>query len=202
LLEPVMPIRRPRFARGFTLVELLVVVAVAVILLAIGIPSFRTFIVEQRLQSLTAQVATDLQFARAEAAARNLPVYISYRQSTGNQTCYAIYTSTVGYHCNCTFGALAACPLASQTLIKIVSVPWNESVRLRAPVLNMAFDNVTGGTVWGTTDFTDPNPSDWNIEASVIDDTTRTLRVNVSPGGRTSICNVGSKSVGGFPACA
>lgn len=198
-----MDLHRLRFGRGFTLVELLVVVAVSVVLLAISIPSFRNLIVEQRLQSVTAQVATDLQFARAEAAARNMPVYVSYRLATGHQTCYAIYTSaTAGAFCNCVFGVSGACPLASQTLIKIGSVRWDGAVRLTAPVLNMAFDNVTGGIVWGTSDFASLSPVDWNIETSVIGDTTRRLRVHVSPGGRTSICNVGSKAVGGYPPCA
>lgn len=198
-----MPRRSWRLANGLTLIELMVVLSVAGVLLAIGVPSFRNLIIEQRLQSLTTQVATDLQLARSEASARNTPVYVSYRLSTGNQTCYAIYTSTTaGAFCNCTFGVAGACPLPAQTLIKINSVPWDGSVRLIAPVLNMAFDSVTGGIVWGTSDFAALNPAGWNIETSVIGDSTRRLRINVSPGGRTSICNVGTRIVGGYPACA
>ena len=56
--------------RGFTLVELLIVVAVVAIILVVAAPSFRDMILMQRLRSITAQLVTDLQFARNEAVSR------------------------------------------------------------------------------------------------------------------------------------
>ena len=201
-----MRVRGQTIGKGFTLVELLVVVAVAVVLLAISIPSFRTFIVEQRLQSVTAQVVTDLQFARAEATARNRKIYVSYQFNAG-ESCYAIFSTTIeGMYCGCTGGVSGACFLpAQQTLIRIHSVPKSASVELHVGnsfLPDMAFDNVTGGIVWGTSDFTSPTPTTWSIDARVVNDATRWLRVQVSPAGRTSICNVGSRAVGGYPACS
>lgn len=190
----------PQF--GFTLIELMVVVALIAVILTLGVPSFRDWIVNQRLKSVNAQLVTDLQFARSEAAARNMPVYVSYRLSTDNQTCYTIYTtSTSGLFCNCTLGATLACPNAAQTELKTVTLPWDSSVRFAASVTNVAFDNVTGGLVYGTTDFASPNPTAWLINTRVTYDSNRNLQTVVSPAGRPTVCSSGSKAISGYPAC-
>jgi type IV fimbrial biogenesis protein FimT len=55
---------------GFTLVELLVALAVAAILLAVGVPSFRTTILSNRLTSATNDMVGTLAQARSEAIKR------------------------------------------------------------------------------------------------------------------------------------
>lgn len=62
--------------RGFTVLELLVAISVAVILLTIGIPSFMQIIAENRRVSYTADVFNTLNFARSEAISRNLSVIV------------------------------------------------------------------------------------------------------------------------------
>ncbi|WP_231759544.1 GspH/FimT family pseudopilin [Microbulbifer elongatus] len=52
---------------GFTLVELMVVIAVLGIILAFAIPSFRSMIQDYRIVTTADQVNSVLQFARAEA---------------------------------------------------------------------------------------------------------------------------------------
>jgi len=56
-----------RPAAGFTLTELLVVVAIVTILLGIGVPSFRYITNSYRMSSEVNGLLGDLQFARAEA---------------------------------------------------------------------------------------------------------------------------------------
>lgn len=60
--------------RGFTLVELLVTMSVAVILLSIGAPPLARFIVSNRLSSHTLDLVGSLQLARAEAIRRGQAV--------------------------------------------------------------------------------------------------------------------------------
>lgn len=55
---------------GFTLVELMITIAVAAIVLSIAVPSFRNFVANARVTSNTNQLVGDLHFARSEAMKR------------------------------------------------------------------------------------------------------------------------------------
>lgn len=61
--------RLPR-TRAFTLVELLVVLAVSVVIFAIGIPSVRSFMLNNRRAATVNGLATALNLARSEALKR------------------------------------------------------------------------------------------------------------------------------------
>ncbi len=61
----------PRFVGGFTLVELMVTIAVLAILLAIAIPSFNGLLSAGRLTSTSNELVAALQMARAESIRRN-----------------------------------------------------------------------------------------------------------------------------------
>lgn len=63
-------------ARGFTLVELLVGLAVATILLTIAVPGYAFLINSSRLATVTNDLVTALQLARHEAIKRNLHVTV------------------------------------------------------------------------------------------------------------------------------
>ena len=64
----------PSRNRGFTIAELMIVVALMGILLAIGVPSFRQFILNQKIRALSESMLNGLQLARATAVQRNEPV--------------------------------------------------------------------------------------------------------------------------------
>ena len=65
-----------RRTRGFTLVELAVVVAVASILTTVAVPSFETFMTNQRLKRVSQTLLLDVLYARSEAIKLNTPVYM------------------------------------------------------------------------------------------------------------------------------
>ncbi|PPD50169.1 MAG: pilus assembly protein FimT [Methylobacter sp.] len=67
---------------GFTLVELMVTLAVASILVGIATPSFQTMISNSRLTSTTNDFIGALTFARSEAVKRGIPVTILHRDPT------------------------------------------------------------------------------------------------------------------------
>jgi len=57
-------------ARGFTLIELMVVLTVLGIMLGIAVPSFKNFIGSQRAKSAAYEMSTSLLYARSEAIKR------------------------------------------------------------------------------------------------------------------------------------
>lgn len=65
---------QPGLSRGFTLIELLVVVAILGVLLALGVPSFQTWIANTRIRTTAEALQNGLMLAKAEAIRRNAKV--------------------------------------------------------------------------------------------------------------------------------
>ena len=65
-----------RTQTGFTLVELMIALALAAVLLGIGVPAFTNFILNNRMIAVSNDLVTALQFARSEAVKRNNNVTI------------------------------------------------------------------------------------------------------------------------------
>jgi type IV fimbrial biogenesis protein FimT len=63
--------------RGFTLIELMVTMAVLVILITIGVPSFNDLVQNQRVKTAVSELHSSLIFARSEAIKRNAEVTIT-----------------------------------------------------------------------------------------------------------------------------
>ena len=66
---------------GITLVELLIVIAIAAILASLAGPSFSDFINRTRQSSVVSQLVSDLNRARSEAIKRNTPVLLCVRST-------------------------------------------------------------------------------------------------------------------------
>ncbi len=62
---------------GFTLVELMVTVTVAVILLSIGVPAMQDLIARQRVRAAAGELMTDLAYARADAISNGRRVAVA-----------------------------------------------------------------------------------------------------------------------------
>jgi type IV fimbrial biogenesis protein FimT len=83
--------------RGFTLVEVLVVIAIVGILAAIAMPSFTSTIRRYRADAIRDDLIVSLQMARSEAVRRGLPnaTPITITRIPSSTTCAAV-TTTVG----------------------------------------------------------------------------------------------------------
>lgn len=77
---------RPTAQRGFTAVELMVVVSIIAILTAMAAPSFRPLIERWRVRSATNALESTLYFARSEAYKRGGNIVISRNAVDGNCT--------------------------------------------------------------------------------------------------------------------
>lgn len=80
-----MPVHPYRRSHGFTMIELMVTVAVLGILLAVGVPSFNSFMVNSRTSALANDITSAVNLARSEAVKRATPVTVC--PSSNGTTC-------------------------------------------------------------------------------------------------------------------
>jgi type IV fimbrial biogenesis protein FimT len=86
-IPAVSPSTSRRLARAFTLVELIITIAVVAVLTAIALPSFREIGIRMNVTSTTNDVVGALNTARSEAVKRGLPVaVVSVISGGGNWT--------------------------------------------------------------------------------------------------------------------
>lgn len=76
-------IRNKENEHGFTLVELMVTLAVLAILATVAVPAMTSFFDRQRLIEATEDLYANLQLARSEAIARFIPTYLSFTDGNG-----------------------------------------------------------------------------------------------------------------------
>lgn len=85
--------------RGFTLIEMIVAVTVAVVLLSVAVPSFSSMIARGQLKSAAERLRADLVLARAEASRRNAPISLTFRLADDGSWCYGLNLDNA---CDCT----------------------------------------------------------------------------------------------------
>lgn len=77
---------------GFTLIELMIVIAIMAILAGIAAPNFQTYMTQRRLNGAARQVMTDLMAARSKAVSLNQKVKVSF----GSNHIYQIWNDADG----------------------------------------------------------------------------------------------------------
>jgi type IV fimbrial biogenesis protein FimT len=187
-----------RRQQAFTIIELMVVVAVLAVLALIAAPSLKDFMLVQRLKGINAQLVTDMQFARSEAVARNSLLRVVFR-ANATMTCYSLYTSiNNSVRCDCQLGAGAACG-ANASEVRTVQIPLSQSVKVlpAGTSSGFAFDHVTGAIYSIPTDNFSVPITSFVINTSI--DATRTLSTTVARSGRPTVC--ASTTNLGAPPC-
>jgi type IV fimbrial biogenesis protein FimT len=197
-----MKLRRVSPSRGLTLIELMVVLAVAAVLIALAAPSFTDFILLQRLKSVNAQLVTDLQYARSEAVSRGVLVHVRTNSEPAGDSCYIVFTAEGSLEptpaCDCLAAPGNRCPLATTRELKSVVLARDRSVKVDVPsgqASLMAFDSVNGALVVPPVDDDPPDPNAFIFDVSV--DAARRIRTLVGLSGRPSVCAPPNSSVGG-----
>ena len=91
--ESVKPRRRPM--RGFTLIELMITIAVLAVILAIAIPDVEIWMVRARIQSAAGRLQQDILWAKGYAIRSGYPVSISIQGGGGNTCAWTISPQTL-----------------------------------------------------------------------------------------------------------
>ena len=187
---------------AFTLVELMIVVALVAVILALAAPSFRDMILMQRLRGVNAQIVTDMQYARSEAISRGTYVHVKFQGPTapGDMACYIIFTRiTIAPtpDCDCKLPEGARCGGPALREVRTVQVKNDQSVLLRVPTgpSDFVIDPRTGGITMSDVDVLFP-PSGNVIVDTYIDDARR-FRNQINQSGRPSVCRPPGSSLAG-----
>ena len=164
---------------GFSLVELMVVIAVLAIIAAVALPSFQGMRDAARVRSAVEAVYSQLQFARSESVKQNRDLFVSV--TTGASWCVGI-SNVTGCACgtpgSCQFGPAGA--LAENNVLAENFV----GVSLASNLTEFLIDNRRGGTAAAAT-------------LTLTGGSSKTGSVTISPLGRVSICG----NAGGYPSC-
>lgn len=130
-----------RLQRGITLIEACVVMAITVVLGATAAPSLRSLIDTRRIDRAATTLATDLQFVRTEAVARNQALRLSWH-AMPDGSCYVIHTGNAA-ECACNVGGPATCTGGALEL-RTVLLPSTDRVRLQTNVSSLLVDPLHG----------------------------------------------------------
>jgi type IV fimbrial biogenesis protein FimT len=168
--------------RGFTLIELMIVIALAAVLLSLAAPSFIGTLARKRMEGVAEVFGTDLQYARSEAVARNVEVRVTAVAANG---CYIVYAKPGADTCTCTPTASCTAPATEIKTVSFAgtgtSVAANASFNFE-PVRGMVADSTTPTVTFSNTG------GPWQ------------LTTTVTPVGRASTCSP-SGSLKGYPTC-
>lgn len=146
---------------GFSLIELMVGIAVLAILLSIAVPSFRTMIINSQVRNAAESIANGLQKARAEAVARNTNV--AFVLGAGANTSWTVNQVAPATVIESRDGAEGSANV-TRTPVGVTTVTFNN------------FGRVVDATPVTQVDFTATG-------------TTKSLRVTIGLGGDTRMCD-------------
>jgi type IV fimbrial biogenesis protein FimT len=183
---------------AFSLIELMVVVAVLAVTLTLAVGPFRDYILMQRLRSVQSQLVTDMAYARSEAISRDTFVQMRV-QVTGDGTCYIIYSRTdsgSGNLCDCSANPGSRCGSDTSEL-KTVLLPSSESISIGVPTGQPALLTIsprTGGTSMVSV-MESITVTNYMVETQI--DQVRRFRTTMTPQGRVQVCSPDITIVGG-----
>lgn len=169
-------------SRGFTLIEVMITLAVIGILAALGLPSFFAWIQNQKIRTASEAVINGVQLARAEAISRNLSGGVQFIlvAATGDWTVNTVPASAKPLHVR---------PGGEGT----VNASYNVALA------GGATPSTTPAVTFGPLGSVIPNP-DGSAAIAQIDisnpmigtaDGARPLRVIVAPSGNVVMCDPG-----------
>jgi type IV fimbrial biogenesis protein FimT len=127
--------------RGVSLIEAMSVVTILSIVCGTALPSFTSLRQRGEITGVAAQLETDVQFARGQAAAMNRSVRLSLSETAG-ATCYVIHTGAAG-DCSCAADGAATCR-GDAELLRAVPFVAQGPVQVRSAARSIVFEPSRG----------------------------------------------------------
>lgn len=121
---PQIPTSLPARSHGFTLIELMVTIAVAAILIAIAVPSFKNLTVSNALTTAANDMVGALNLARMEAIKLNATVQFCSNSATSNGS------DALGTACGTNSGAVVMLQGGTTTPVRDAAMGIQNQVQL------------------------------------------------------------------------
>lgn len=181
--------------KGFTLLEMGIVLTILVILTAVGVGAYQAFISEQYLKSAAQIFYQDLQRAQSLATSDQQTILVNVQ--TGNSWCYGL--TDTGSACDCT---QTNCTIGGQ--LKVVNASAYNNLSLSANgqfVTNtqLYFDGIRG-TIALSAAVSNSTPPISNSSFQFQSSTNTNLKMGVTLNdlGQLKLCSI---NVPGFTTC-
>jgi len=192
-----MPMRRHG---GFTLLELLVAVAIFILLTALAVPGFQTYFEKSRVRGAADQVITLMATARQSAVKFDRSVSVA---TTGSNATWCLGAkeaaepdpgdpAAAAADCDCAASASQCTIDGEQQIVASASFP---GITLTSPAPPLAFDGRLG--MRSDANIADANASSFDLTSA---SGRYTLTVSISPLGQASVCSK-SGTILGYPSC-
>ncbi|MDP1658990.1 MAG: GspH/FimT family pseudopilin [Methylotenera sp.] len=173
-LVPTLGVR----ARGFSLVELMIGIAIMAIAVSLGMPSYRIWIENTRIRNGAESIQTGLQKARFEALKRNVPVQLVL----GANSAWTLSCVTATQCADLIGGVLETRTVSEGSSASITVTPTP------AASTTIVFTNI--GTVMPSPPAASAPFTQVDIDSSTLSATdSRDLRVMISAGGIGRMCD-------------
>jgi prepilin-type N-terminal cleavage/methylation domain-containing protein len=180
--------RAPHRRVGFTLVELMVVLAIVAVLAAIALPSMREFVARKRLEGVAQELVTDLRLLKSHQI-ENRPgsgTSISF-SSNDSRVCYALYSRGTGAggtneHCNCALAADQACGKAGSGapgLFRQVDIATSTGITIAAEPTRLTVNGFNGMPMFNRT-----------LSVTLSSPGAGQIIVSTNPAGLPTVCSV------------
>lgn len=176
-----------RAAHGFSLIELLIAIAITGVLLALGLPEFNTYLANTRLRTAAGVFVSSMQTAKAAAAARNQPVQLilTATPNPANLADAVAATSAIGWMVR-TVDLLTY--IDGKSLIE-GGRGTQAQVVLTGSVSGVTFTALGGTTLGAAATFAFTNPEGGACVTDSPAGPMRCLNVIVSTTGRVKLCD-------------
>ncbi len=189
-------------AKGFTLIELMIGLAVVGILLAIGVPEFRLWMANIQVRNAAESIQNGMKLARMEALRRNAPVtfsLVSLADSTTMDNSCALSSSGVSWvvSMDSPEGACAAAPMgqdavnpaAPRIVQKQVSAAGSSTATVAATTGAGGGASQVTFTGLGRMADTATNIARVVVNSAADSTNARRLEVRVTSGGSVNMCD-------------
>jgi type IV fimbrial biogenesis protein FimT len=184
--------------RGFTLIELMIVISVIAIIGSLALPSYRSIQEKRQVTSAAEQLAAFLSTAQMESVKRSENLTVSLSRTDLDTWCLGAVLGTTP--CNCATGT-PACTIDGQTRVF-------SDANLNYPAVMDAIDSdgdfvfdPARGLIYDDSGFSAFDEAELEL---VSDNNSWALNVQITQTGRVKICSDAgaSKEVPGYETCA